>query len=90
MTSARLKTAATAAELDARLLHLTAEHAALNDELNAGLHSLDGNILDEPAERLSAMEERIDILPVPYTLPGIAGLLRVKTACIGTRWPERA
>ncbi|MCH8112799.1 MAG: hypothetical protein IH905_12735, partial [Proteobacteria bacterium] len=35
------------------------------------------------------MEERIGILPVPYTLPGIAGLLHVNAAYIGTRWPDQ-
>ena len=90
MNTTGLKTAATAAELDAGLLRLTAEHAALNNEINAGLHTVDGDILDEPAKCLTALEARIGLLPVPCTLPGVAALLCVKAAYIGTRWPDGA
>ena len=81
---------ASESDLDAPLLRLTAEYIALNNEINAGLAMVDGEVPDKTAERVSAMETRIGQLPVPCTLPGVAALLRVKAACIGTRWPEVA
>ncbi len=90
MESTQRKTVASDSDLDAPLLRLAAEYIALNNEINAGLATVDGNVPDEAAERVSAMEERISLLPVPYTLPGVAALLRVKAACIGTRWPDQA
>ena len=76
-------------ELDAPLLRLCAEQAALNNEINAGLHTIDGNVVDEVEQRLSDMEQRISRLPVPCTLAGVTALLRVKAACIATRWPDQ-
>ena len=76
-------------ELDAPLLRLAAEYIALYNEINAGLATVDGDVPDKTADRVSAMEEQITLLPVPYTLPGVAALLRVKAACIGTRWPDQ-
>ncbi len=77
-------------ELDAPLLRLAAEYITLNNEINAGLATVDGNVPDKTAERVSAMEIRIGQLPVPCTLPGVTALLRVRAACIGTRWPDQA
>ena len=83
--------AASGGELDARLLRLCAEHSALNNETNAYLNADDrGDIPDKITERLCALEAKIGLLPVPYTLPGVAALLRVKAAIIGTRWPDGA
>ena len=76
-------------ELDAPLLRLTAEYIALYNEINAGIATVDGNVPDKTADRVSAMGTRIGLLPVPCTLPGVAALLRVKAACIGTRWPDQ-
>ena len=77
-------------ELDAPLLHLAAEYIALYNEINAGLATVDGNVPDETAERVEAMGAKIGRLPTPRTLPGVTALLRVKAACIGTRWPDQA
>ncbi len=77
-------------ELDAPLLRLAAEYIALYNEINAGLATVDGNVPDKTADRVSAMEAQIGRLPTPCTLPGIVALLRVKAACIGTRWPDDA
>ena len=75
-------------ELDAPLLRLAAEYIALYNEINAGLATVDGSVPDKTAERVSAMEEELGRFSVPCTLPGVTALLRVKAACIGTRWPD--
>ena len=56
---------ATDSELDAPLLRLAAEYIALYNEINAGLATVDGDVPDKTADRVSAMEEQITLLPVP-------------------------
>ena len=75
--------------LEVELLRLAAEYTDLNNAINAGLHTVDGEIVDEATDRLVALERRIANRPA-YTLAGVTALLRVRAACIGTRWPDAA
>ena len=82
MNTTGLKTAATAAELDAGLLRLTAEHAALNNEINAGLHSPDGDISEEVWDRRCDLVDAIADTPA-HGLEGVAVKLRMAVYEIG-------
>jgi len=53
----------TAPHGDAELLHALAEFRKLVDEVNAGLHSPDGNVSEEAVERESALESVVADTP---------------------------
>ncbi len=67
--------AADAAEGDAELLDLEAQVTRLNDEINAGLHSIKGVITEETMAHVDNLEAAIARHPA-RTLEGVAVKLR--------------
>ena len=61
---------------DAELSRALAAHRKLVDEINAGLHSPDGNVSEEATARESALESVVADTPAK-SLDGIAAKLRL-------------
>ncbi len=64
------------AKEDAEILRAEAEVMRLRNEINAGLHSLDGNVSDEATEREYALESVVADTPAKG-LDGVAAKLRL-------------
>ncbi len=69
-------TTKTAPHGDAELTRALAAHRKLVDEINAGLHSPDGNVSEEATERESALESVVADTPAKG-LDGVAAKLRL-------------
>ncbi len=67
---------------DAELLRAEKEHKHLNDEINAGLHSPDGNVSDQASEREYALVNTIADHPA-NGLEGVAVKFRMAVYEIG-------
>ena len=61
---------------DGELVSALAAHRKLVDEINAGLHSPDGNVSEEATERESALESVVADTPAKG-LDGVAAKLRL-------------
>ncbi|MCH8098266.1 MAG: hypothetical protein IID53_14455 [Proteobacteria bacterium] len=64
------------AKEDAEILRAEAALLRLRDEINAGLHRLDGNVPDEATERGCALENVVAYTPAK-SLEGVAAKLRL-------------
>ena len=73
-------------EPDAMLLRTDACYTALLAEINAGKHTVDGNVSDLAFQSLTALEMAVAAHPV-HTLAGVAAKLRVVKAFIGSDVP---
>ncbi len=63
---------------DAELERALVAHGKLVDEINAGLHSPDGNVSDEATDREYALESVVADTPAK-SLDGVAAKLRLAT-----------
>ena len=70
------------AKEDAEILRAESEVMRLIDEINAGLHSPDGNVSDEATEREYALESVVADTPAK-SLDGVAAKLRLAAYWIG-------
>ena len=86
MTTTKTKTATPSDEPDAALLSIDACYTALLAEINAGKHTVDGNVSDLAFQSLTALEMAVAAHPV-HTLAGVAAKLRVVKAFIGSDVP---
>ena len=76
-----------AAKGDAELLRAESEHRRINDEINAGLHSPDGNVSDEASNREWGLVNTVADTPASG-LEGVAVKLRMAMYEIGVSGNE--